>query len=147
MINLNGIYYSKIKRTQKIYLPKPFFNHLKGNNISIQKSTIGCLKLYDRERRIKATELLRNMLNPFDDEEYKIFIFFVGMFSEVKVSKDQTIKLTSDQCSHASIIEEIVLYQSNSYIAVWSKEKYDEYIERKHDPDYEEDSDMMDDIF
>ena len=135
MISLTGEYECKMDDRGRVKLPQKLIEML-GNkrsfNFIVNRGFEKNLIIYPKEVWDEKTKEI-NQLNIYDKKQREVIRYFYRGATELSNDSADRILMPKHLCSYAGIKKEVVLFAYLNFIEVWSKEAYEEMIQREPD--------------
>lgn len=122
-----GEYQHSIDSKGRVIIPTKLREGL-GEKFIVTKGLDHCLFAYPQSEWSQLEEKLKTL--PLASKDARAFVrFFFSGATECEVDKQGRALLSSNLREHASLDKDVVLIGVSTRVEIWSKEKWEEYIE------------------
>lgn len=138
---LMGEFHHNIDEKSRIIIPSKLRDEL-GDEIIVTRGLDNCLFIYSKTEWANVVSKLKSL--PFTKKDARNFNrMFLSGATSVSFDKQGRIKLSMPLTSYAELKKECVVIGVNDRLEIWSKEKWDNFMEVSK----EEFSDLADNLF
>lgn len=136
-----GEFHHNLDEKGRIIVPSRFREEL-GDNIIVTRGLEDCLFIYSEKEWAKVVTKLNEL--PFTKKDARSFTrMFLSGATNAEFDKQGRIKIASPLLEYASLNKECIIIGVNDRLEIWSKEKWDSFI----DTASENLSDLADHLF
>ena len=126
-----GEYHHNIDDKGRVIIPSKFRKEL-GEKFIVTQGLEKCLFVYSLDEWKKITSKLNQL--PFTKKDARVFTrIFISGATECEFDKQGRINITSPLVSYAGFAKELVIIGVNDRLEIWSKERWDNFIEENED--------------